>query len=60
MALGEAPSGLVADQAVVLPDRHRQVEQGLQQAVDVGRRAQVLARVTRGDALFGVVQGDAR
>ena len=46
---------LVADQPVVVPDRHRQVEQRLQQAVERRRLPEVGAADDVGDALGGVV-----
>jgi co-chaperonin GroES (HSP10) len=45
---------------VVAVGRGRQVQQGLQQALDVGRLEQVLAADHVGDALQGVVSTTAR
>ena len=49
VALGEAAAGRVADQPVVVPDRHREPEQRLQQAVQRRGGAEVVAAHHVGD-----------
>ena len=51
---------VVADQPVVMPDRDRQAEQRLQQAVERRRREEVGAAHDVGDALVGVVDHDGQ
>ena len=58
MALGEALARGIGEQRVVTIDRRRQIEQGLQQTMDVGRGEQVAAADDVGHALRGIVDDD--
>ena len=46
VAFGEAPAAFVGQQVVMAIARRGQAQQGLQQAVNMGRLEQILARVT--------------
>ncbi len=60
MALGEAASGLVADEGVVEVGREGEVKEALEDAVDVGGGEQVVAAGDVGDLLGGVIDHDSK
>ena len=56
--LGQPTSFVVGQQDGVVPFRHIQIEQGLQQAMNMGRGKQVVPPCDQRDTLSGVVHGD--
>ena len=58
MTFGEAGAGRVDQQVVVTVSRGRQVEQGLEQPMHIGRGEQIHSACDQRDALERVVDGD--